>query len=275
MLASLVAGSAAQVSAQTLKARELFYSPPPTAHVQPKGTDKKTTAPKIPVTTPRVEPPKTTEPISRVDRPTVPVMNASLAPLALRYSVLKRDAQGSFTETDSDSTFKSGDRIRLTVQANDTGYLYVVMRGSTGAWRVLFPSSEEAGGDNRVVKGRNYTVPPGKNGQFFFDETGGEEKLFLVLTRKAEPDLESLVYSMADKDRKSPEKRQMLLAENRPAISDSMVERLRSGLKSRDLVFEKVDEEQGEKKEKAVYVANPTGSSEARLVVDVSLKHGK
>ena len=112
MLASLVAGSAAQVSAQTLKARELFYSPPPTAHVQPKGTDKKTTAPKIPVTTPRVEPPKTTEPISRVDRPTVPVMNASLAPLALRYSVLKRDAQGSFTETDSDSTFKSGDRIR-------------------------------------------------------------------------------------------------------------------------------------------------------------------
>ena len=54
-----------------------------------------------------------------------------------------------------------------------------------------------------------------------------------------------------------------------------MVERLRSDLKSRDLVFEKVDEEAGDRKEKAVYVANPTGSGDSRLVVDVLLKHGK
>jgi len=273
MFAGLFACAAAPAQEQTLKARELFYAPPPTAHTQTKATEtgKKATR----ATTPKVEAQKQADPIGQTNRTTVPVMNVALSPLALRYSVLKRNGQGAFEETDSDSTFHTGDRIRLTVQANDTGFLYVVMRGSTGAWRVLFPAPEEAGGDNRVVKGKNYTVPPGKNGQFFFDETGGEEKLFLVLTRKAEPDLESLVYSMADKEKKQPEKRQMLLAENRPAISDSMVDRLRSGLKSRDLVFEKVDEESAEKKEKAVYVANPTGSSEARLVVDVLLKHSK
>jgi hypothetical protein len=257
-----------------MKARELFYAPPPAAQGQPK-TDLPKKATTLKQAIPKVDPKRNTEPISQTEVPKVPVMNVALTPLALRYSVLKRNTQGAFEETDSDSTFRSGDRIRLNVQANDTGYLYVVMRGSTGAWRVLFPAPEEAGGDNRVVKGKNYTVPAGKNGQFFFDETGGEEKLFLVLTRKPEGDLESLVYSMADKERRQPDKRQMLLAENRPAINDSMVERLRSGLKSRDLVFEKVDEEAGEKKEKAVYVANPIAAPEARLVVDVLLKHGK
>ncbi len=281
MVAGLTVCFSVQGQEQPLKARELFYSPPPTAHTQTKATDpvkKATTKLNMPRPESNKGAAKVTDPFAQTEAPkvpAVPAMNASLTPLALRYSVLKRSAQGAFEETDSDSTFRSGERIRLNVQANDTGYLYVVMRGSSGAWRVLFPAHEEAGGDNRVVKGKNYTVPAGKNGQFFFDETSGEEKLFLVLTRKPEGDLESLVYAMADKDRRQPEKRQMLLAENRPAISDAMVDRLRSGLTARDLVFEKVDEEAGDKKEKAVYVANPTGSAEARLVVDVLLKHGK
>src|SRR5882724_3675141 len=189
----------ARAQESTLKARKLFYAPPPTSQAKPADPVK----PRIPTTKPttsRVDPvrPNVEDPVA-THRTSVPTMNVALSPLALRYSVLKRNGQGAFEETDGDSTFHTGDRIRLSVQANDTGYLYVVMRGSTGAWRVLFPAADEAGGDNRVIKGKNYTVPAGKNGQFFFDETGGEEKLFLVLTRRAEPDLESLVYAMADK----------------------------------------------------------------------------
>jgi hypothetical protein len=43
---------------------------------------------------------------------------------------------------------------------------------------------------------------------------------------------------------------------------------------SRDLVFEKVDDKtSGDTKEKAMYVATQNQSADARLVVDLALKH--
>ena len=44
-------------------------------------------------------------------------MTASV-PLGLRYAVFKRDAGGQYNEVDSDTNFRSGDRIRLNVNAN-------------------------------------------------------------------------------------------------------------------------------------------------------------
>jgi hypothetical protein len=65
----------------------------------------------------------------------------------------------------------------------------------------------------------------------------------------------------------------MLLAQNRP-IDDGLMNRLRSQVYARDLVFEKVDESTpGDKKEKAAYVVNWNTAPDARLVVDLSLKH--
>jgi hypothetical protein len=63
-------------------------------------------------------------------------------------------------------------------------------------------------------------------------------------------------------------------------VGNDVVSRLRDEVKSRDLVFEKVDEmkEQADgqvKAEKATYVVNPSRTEDARLVVDVALKHGK
>jgi hypothetical protein len=37
-------------------------------------------------------------------------------------------------------TFHSGDRVRLSVESNLDGFLYVIEEGSTGAWDVLFRS---------------------------------------------------------------------------------------------------------------------------------------
>jgi hypothetical protein len=65
----------------------------------------------------------------------------------------------------------------------------------------------------------------------------------------------------------------MLMAQNRP-IDDGLVNRLRNQVYARDLVFEKVDESTpGDKKEKAAYVVNSNAAPDARLVVDVVLKH--
>lgn len=249
-----------------LKARELFYTPPPDAAPMKKSVPART-----PIT--KQNPPSKQTPSANQ----VPVVAVANVPLGLRYSVMKRDAAGKFVEVDQDATFHSGDRIRLTVDTNTAGYLYVVMQGSSGNWRLLFPSPEVDGGNNRIEKGSTQQIPPGDKGQFVFDDQSGTEKLFLVLSRKPEADLDKLIYSITGT---STEGDRRLMASAK--IGADVVSQLRNEVKSRDLVFEKVDEvslkydgTNDVKTEKATYVVNPSRGDDARLVVDVALKHGK
>ncbi|HYM12138.1 MAG TPA: hypothetical protein VEU62_15490, partial [Bryobacterales bacterium] len=53
---------------------------------------------------------------------------APAAPLGLRYSILKQASDGRAAEVDPDRVFQSGDRIRLSIEANDTAHLYIVQR---------------------------------------------------------------------------------------------------------------------------------------------------
>ncbi len=117
----------------------------------------------------------------------VRLANASVesqAPLGLRYTILKYMGENDFVEVDPEITFRSGEKIRLRVQANQDAYLYVVMQGSSGAWRVMFPNEEFDSGSNRVLGGRVYDVPA--RTRLVFDEQPGLEKLFIVLSRKPE-----------------------------------------------------------------------------------------
>jgi hypothetical protein len=52
------------------------------------------------------------------------------------------------------------------------------------------------------------------------------------------------------------------------SLGDDVVSKLRTQVNSRDLVFEKVDST-----ENAAYVVNPSTAPDARLVVDIALKH--
>lgn len=258
-----------------LRARELFYTPPPDAGAQAKGpakqvTAKRTTPPatqqKAPATEAKAPAPAATPSAPDAAAHTVAV---AAVPLGVRYSVLKRNSAGQFAEIDPDTTFRSGDRIRLQVKANTTGYLYVVAQGSSGTWQVLFPSSNINGGNNRLEPGDSRQVPSGDRGQFVFDDQGGTEKLFLVLTRQPEQDLDKLIYAMGGAGTSTGASRSLLA---KATVTNEVIERLRSQVASRDLVFEKEPEVDG-KVENAAYVVNPNTSPDARLVVDVDLKH--
>src|SRR5262245_50634277 len=52
--------------------------------------------------------------------------------LGLRYSLLKEESANRFREVDPDTVFRTGDHIRLSLEANDSGYLYIVQRGASG-----------------------------------------------------------------------------------------------------------------------------------------------
>ena len=240
-----------QAQEPTLKARELFYTPPPDT-AKPVAAAKETQAKPVTKTVAKSTTKSETHTLS------------ASVPLGLRYAVLKRDASGQYNEVDSDTNFRSGDRIRLKVDANTSGYLYVVMQGSSGTWKLLFPSAEVAGGSNHVSKGESRQIPSGERGQFVFDEQAGNEKLFIVLTRQPEPDLDKLIYSMGGTVTKDGSRSLVAQA----SLGDDVVSKLRTQVNSRDLVFEKVDST-----ENAAYVVNPSSAPDARLVVDVALKH--
>jgi len=245
-----------QAQEPTLKARELFYTPPPDAA-------RPAPAPKAP------EAKAVTKKTAATKSGDTHTLTASI-PLGLRYAVLKRDADGQYNEVNPDTSFRSGDRIRLKVDANTSGYLYVVMRGSSGTWKLLFPSAEVAGGSNHVSKGESRQIPSGERGQFVFDEQAGNEKLFIVLTRQPEPDLDKLIYSMGGTVTKDGTRSLVAQA----SLGDDVVSKLRAQVNSRDLVFEKVDSASADGKlENAAYVVNPSTAPDARLVVDVALKH--
>jgi hypothetical protein len=197
--------------------------------------------------------------------------------LALRYSLLKQSNDGDYVEVDPDTVFRSGDRIKVSVEANDAAHLYIVQQGSSKAWNVLFPNDETTQGDNRIERSRRVTIPAG--GRFTFDDQAGTERLFIVLSRTAEPDLEKMIYDLSRKQATpaaapAEESRpKMMLAQNR--IDDSLVSRLRGQLAARDLVFEKVDDMPAPtgKREKAMYYATQDRSARARIVVDLNLRH--
>jgi hypothetical protein len=263
-----------QQDAKKLTARELFYSAPESpAPPAAKKTQKPAAKPKP---APRRSAPTPEESAAASSTPSIPVVAAAYRPqgprpaLGLRYTILKKSG-GAQTEVSTDAVFHAGDRIRLVVEANDDGYLYVVNRGSSGTWKLLFPSPEIKNGDNRIQRRVRYEVPSGYT--FTFDEQAGEEKLFIVLAREPEPDLESLIYSLGQKGGApaGANKPKTLLAS--AAFGDDVIGRLRNTY-ARDLIVEKVDDEQaGPKTEKAVYAVNPTGSVDSRVVADVALKH--
>lgn len=99
--------------------------------------------------------------------------------LAVMTWVKLIDETGGMREVSPTRTFKSGDRIRLSVRPNKNGYLYVVSLGSSGRAGLLFPRK---GQSNIVKAGQTYETP---DRNILFDSTPGAEEVMIVLS--AEP----------------------------------------------------------------------------------------
>ncbi|HUQ91470.1 MAG TPA: DUF4384 domain-containing protein [Bryobacteraceae bacterium] len=304
LMPALLVG-AAVIGAQNqagLTARELFYAPaaPPVVSQQKKNTSPTVAkgSQQVAGSKKNATPPPNHTPPHQMPQAEAPVMLVTASysgprPLGLRYSILKLQ-NGSWEEVPTHSTFKSGDRIRVKVEANENGYLYIVARGSSGKWDTLFPQKEIREGDNRIESGEPQMLP-NRRGAWSFDNNKGEEKVFLVLSRKPVSDLDQLMYDLnqngkaaptaptkktgapkkAEETPAAPPKR-VMLAQSIAPIDDALVGRLRSQMLTRDLVFETIDDTKSataEKKEAAVYVVEKSGKPDARLVVDIKLQH--
>lgn len=256
----------AQPAESALTARQLFYTE------RPKPATRVPTAPKPAAPAPgeaKRRPESKPAPPAAENTPPAP----AVAPyLGLRYSVLQLTGNSRLEEVNPDGVFRSGDRIKVRVTPNSSGYLYVVHQGSSGSWDVLFPSAGFRQGSNAVEKLEPLTVPEGDY-DFAFDEKTGTERLFVVLSAKPEPDLDALIYSLKNGGGQASQR--TMLAANHPVIPAAGIDRFRSALVSRDLRVDRRPAVQSSgKREEAVYVVNASASGDSsRVVAEIALRH--
>lgn len=204
------------------------------------------------------------------------------AGLAMRYSIVQTMPDGNKKEVPATTKFKSGDRINVRVEVNEFGYLYIFAQGSSGQWSPLFPSAKVSGGDNRVGPNHPYLIPDGFAMEF--DSKPGNERLFVVFSRKPEPDFDGLIYKVAPDRGGSPSPAapnapssghpNIILAQNTLIGNDRFDATKR--VYSRDLVIVKVEGESksslGPRFEHAAYVASQN-QSDPRVFAEVTLTH--
>lgn len=95
--------------------------------------------------------------------------------VGIKYSIQLIEQDGKRTEVPPERVFRSGERLKLLVESNTDGYLYLLNVGSTGRHHLLFPHPRLAAGSNFVAAGTVYELPHGA--VIRFDSNPGEELL--------------------------------------------------------------------------------------------------
>lgn len=192
-------------------------------------------------------------------------MKALARPLGLRYSLLRRGTDGRYSEVDPVTAFGAGDAPRLTVEVNETGYLYILKQDPAGKWTILFPKAapgtKTVGPEAKVLARTRYLIPA--TGALSLEGTLGPTPLLIVFAREPQPEFRNLVPGRKpDAD----------VAGKSPAQLGALANRARTDAGSRSLLVEKVEPTQpGAPNEQAVYVVNPSSDLASRLVVEIPL----
>lgn len=285
-----VSACAQQQSVQTpMSARDVFWSASDLVSVAPNPGATSASAAKPPTTASK---PKTTKPpVKHQLNPEVVAANGYGAQphlvsltsdrIGLRYTLLQEGSDGGFSEVLPSTVFHSGERVRLSIMANHTGYLYLIQQGSSGAWSPIYPNPGAARDSNFVEPGKVYEIPG--DGAFEFNQQPGNEHLFIVLSVNPITDLDGAIFGLQDHNAAPPSNPTpvgtgtTLEADNR--ITDALIQRLTS----RDLipVQEQVNTPSAsigsnpQPGEKAVYVVNSVSADAhgSRVVASLVLDH--
>jgi hypothetical protein len=115
--------------------------------------------------------------------------NGPAQPIALGYTMFMRDVNGRAVRIDPAREFHSGDRIRISLEPNVDGYLYVFHTEGDGQPEMIFPDARLEGGENWVEAHVPIDVPSTVETDerlkwFQFYGNPATEHLFVVVTRE-------------------------------------------------------------------------------------------
>lgn len=114
--------------------------------------------------------------------------------LGLGLTLFGRDSNGLAVRVQPDRVFRKGDRVRILLETNSDGYLYIFNRTNDGPPVMIYPDAEIDEGGNYLQAHVPFEIPASDAADerlrwFAFDENIGTEKVFFVFTREPLKDI--------------------------------------------------------------------------------------
>jgi len=132
--------------------------------------------------------------------------------IGLGYTLYMRDAGGRGVRVEPSREFHNGDSVRLSLEPNVDGYLYIFDVENDGTPEMIYPDARLDGGDNSVEAHVPLEIPSSEENDerlrwFAFYGNTGTDHLFMVVTReplKSVPTGDELVSFCATNKAKCP-----------------------------------------------------------------------
>lgn len=114
---------------------------------------------------------------------------AKLRPLGLGYTFFTLGDNGLAVRTDPAREFRTGEAIRIALETNADGYLYIFHTENDGEPSMIFPDARLGGGGNFVRAHVPYQIPSSEEATedrrwFVFQDPPAVERLYIVLARQ-------------------------------------------------------------------------------------------
>lgn len=114
--------------------------------------------------------------------------------LGIGLTLFTRDSNGLAVRVDPDRVFRKGDRVRILLETNTDGYLYIFNKTNDGAPVMIYPDAEIDEGGNYLQAHVPFEIPAPDAADerlrwFAFDENTGTERVFFVFTREPLKDI--------------------------------------------------------------------------------------
>lgn len=125
-------------------------------------------------------------PSSTASTPSKPVNTPRIG---LGLTLFMRDSNGLAVRTDPDHVFRSGDRVRILLETNADGYLYIFNTTNDGPPVMIYPDAQLDEAGNYIQAHVPFEIPSSLGAEeklrwFAFDDVGGTERVFFVFTRE-------------------------------------------------------------------------------------------
>lgn len=109
--------------------------------------------------------------------------------IGLGLTLFMRDSTGLAVRVDPTRVFSQGDAVRLLMETNTDGYIYIFNTTNNGSPVMLYPNAQLDEGGNYLQAHVPFEVPAGIGAEerlrwLVFDEHAGEERLYFVFTRE-------------------------------------------------------------------------------------------
>ena len=109
--------------------------------------------------------------------------------IGLGVTLFMRDSNGSAVRVDPDHVFRKGDRVRVLLETNSDGYLYIFNTTDNGSATMIYPHADLDEAGNYLQAHVPFEIPSSLSADerlrwFAFDEVAGTERLFFVFTRE-------------------------------------------------------------------------------------------